>query len=226
MLSSKKFNWVALVGLLLSANLFAAEIPVWEKIGNDDEIEVFKKEIPDSPVVAFKGQGVIKAPIERVASILTDTTRATEWVHNLKEGKLIRKISNTEYISYSHIGTPIVMKDRDFVIHYKAKTDPVRNAFLIEMSSDLDPQAPVTDYVRGEILGSSYLLKPLNAKETYIIAEIHADPKGSVPKWIVNLFQKQWPHHTIEALREQAEKDDIVENPAIKKLVSNLKRGA
>jgi hypothetical protein len=35
------------------------------------------------------------------------------------------------------------------------------------------------------------------------------DPKGFIPSWIVNFFQKSWPLHTFEAIRIQAAKPDI-----------------
>ena len=67
-------------------------------------------------LIAFKGEGVIDAPTLRVASIIVDTSRATEWVESLVEARTLRQISETEYIEYDHVGTPFVMKDRDFVI--------------------------------------------------------------------------------------------------------------
>src|SRR5437762_3688944 len=88
--------------------------PAWEKIGDDDGIAVYRREVPGSPIIAFKGDGIINAPTLRVASILVDTTRATEWVDSLVEARTLRHVSETEYIEYDHIGTPFVMKDRDF----------------------------------------------------------------------------------------------------------------
>jgi hypothetical protein len=38
---------------------------------------------------------------------------------------------------------------------------------------------------------------------------VHADPKGSMPKWLVNMFQKSWAHNTIMRLRAQVAKPDI-----------------
>jgi hypothetical protein len=35
------------------------------------------------------------------------------------------------------------------------------------------------------------------------------DPRGSVPKFLVNMVQKSWPHKTITSLRKQVAKPDI-----------------
>ena len=54
-----------------------------------------------------------------------------------------------------------------------------------------------------------------------MVAEIHADPKGSVAKWIVNMFQKGWPHNTITSLREQVKKPDIRDHAHLKEVLTD-----
>jgi len=44
----------------------------------------------------------------------------------------------------------------------------------------------------------------------------YVDPKGTVPRWIVNMFQKSFPRQTLKALRKQASRDDVGEHPAVK----------
>ena len=41
--------------------------PAWERIGDDDGIAVYRREVPGSPIVAFKGEGIVDASILRVA---------------------------------------------------------------------------------------------------------------------------------------------------------------
>jgi START domain len=191
----------------------AAPAEGWEKIDDDDGITVFRREIAGSPVIAFKGIGVVNAPIARVVAVITDTPRSTEWMDSTSEARVVRKVSPLEQIVYTHIATPVVMKDRDFVTRAKAEIDGAKKRFVIRIQSVNDPGAPPTSYVRGEIHQSSFILTSIDGgKKTQVITEIHADPKGSVAKWIVNLFQKNWPHNTIKNLRKQVGKGDIKES--------------
>src|SRR5260370_32387405 len=89
--------------------------PAWEKLGDDDGIAVYRREVPGSPLIAFKGEGIVDASILRVASVLVDSSRATEWIDSLKEARILRQVSETETIHYDHIRTPVVIKGRDFV---------------------------------------------------------------------------------------------------------------
>jgi hypothetical protein len=192
-------------------------LPPWEKIGDDDGIIAYRREVPGSPLIAVKGEGIINASIIRVASVLVDSTRATEWIDRLVESRVVRYVSETETVNYDHIGTPIVMKDRDFVTRAKLEFDKATKRVTVNMRSTTDPLAPPTDYVRGEIMQSYFTLTSIeHGTKTHISVEVHADPKGSVAKWIVNMFQKSWPHNTISRLRAQCAKPDIKDHPRLK----------
>ena len=84
-----------------------------------------------------------------------------------------------------------------------------------------DSGAPKTDYVRGEFTYGTFTLTSIEGgKKTRVLAEVLADPKGSVAKWIVNLFQKDWPHKTIESLRKQVAKPDIKDQARLKDMLA------
>jgi hypothetical protein len=182
--------------------------PPWERLGSNDGIEVFRRSVPGSPVIALRGEGIVNASLEVTASVLLDETRATEWIDRLEEIKVLKMISNREFLEYNHVRTPMVLKDRDFVNLGKIDFDPQKRTMQITLTATGDPLAPKTKYVRGELNGY-WKLQDVGANKTLVIAEMHADPKGGVPKWIVNLVQKSWPHKSIESLRKQVAKSDI-----------------
>ena len=47
----------------------------WEKLNDENGIAVFRRELPNNPVVMFKGTGIIDAPLEKVALIILDQKR-------------------------------------------------------------------------------------------------------------------------------------------------------
>src|SRR4051812_47732591 len=81
----------------------------WQKVIEKNGVTVYRKEIPNSPVFVFKGEGVINAPLIRVASVLLDFSRSKEWVENVEESRLDHWINNHEYIEYDHVGTPFIV---------------------------------------------------------------------------------------------------------------------
>ncbi len=208
------------------APIIAPVIPqgiVWEKVREADGIQVHRREIPGSPLIAFRGEGIIDAPIGKVGSVLVDVSRSTEWIDSLKEARQLRKVSESEYILWNHIGTPIVMKDRDFVTSTKLEIDTTTHRLIIRIKSVNDASAPVTDFIRGEIYNSAFELTSIDGgKRTKLVTEIHADPKGSVANWIVNSFQKNWPYNTIKSLRVQVAKPDVKDYAPLVTAMTNM----
>jgi hypothetical protein len=214
----------AALGLaFLAAAVFApavrADSPetAWEKFGEDDGIAVFRRDIPGSPIIALRGEGVVNAPILRVASVLIDTKRAPEWIDSLSETKTLRKVSDVEYVEWDHVTTPFILKDRDFVFDTKLELSKENKQIALNYHSVTDPGAPKTDYVRGEFIYGKFVLTSIeDGKKTRVLAELLCDPKGSVAKWLVNMFQKDWPHKTLESLRAQVKKSNILDDARLK----------
>ena len=170
----------------------------------------------------MRGEGIVNAPILRVASVLVDTSRAHEWVDSVAETRTLRKVSDTEYVQWNHVATPWVLKDRDFVFSTKLELEPKASQVALNYHSVSDPAAPKTDYVRGLFIYGKFVLTSVDSgRKTRVLAELLCDPKGSVAKWMVNLVQKDWPHSTIQRLRRQVAKQDVVDDP---KLAQALKQ--
>jgi hypothetical protein len=189
----------------------------WVETSSGGGIMTWKREVAGSPIIDLLGEGIVEAPVVRVASVLLDYTRATEWIDSLEEVRVVRMVGPLEFIEYDHVGTPpIIMKDRDFVCRGKLALDLQEQSLVMTIEPTSDPALPPTRYIRGELRGYWKLKAMDGGKRTFVIAEMHGDPKGGVPKWLVNLFQKGWARNTIESLREQVAKPDIKIMPQVK----------
>jgi len=197
------------------------ELKKWQKISDDDGIHVWKRDVPGSDFVAFRGKAIIDAPVSKVANVLIDTSRKGEWVSHLAEAKDVRQISEFERIEYNHTNSGfLLVKDRDFVFQAKAELDKDKKQMIIHLKSVEEPSVPEQGPVRGQLNESSYTLSAVDGgKRTMLELEIQADPKGSVPSWIVNLFQKSWPRKTIEGIQKQVAKPDIGEHAGVKRVL-------
>jgi hypothetical protein len=193
--------------MALAVSLSAGD---WALSSRDKGIEVFHEDVPGSKVVALKGHGTIDAPLWKVASILLDTKRAPEWVDSLKESRVVRRVAFDRYVEFNHLGLPFILKDRDFVSDVQIAVDPAAKTFALVYKPTDDADAPKTGDVRGEILAGRFLARSTDdSRGTDLTAELHCDPRGAIPKWVVNFFQKSWPQNTFEAIRKQAAKPDI-----------------
>jgi hypothetical protein len=197
----------------------------WHKCAVADGISVYWCKVAGNPVVAFRGEGIVDAPLDKVASVIADTSRGSEWVSNLVESRVLRSVSPGEFIEYDHMGIPFpftaVVSDRDFVSQVRLESGSKGSPLVISYKSVEDPLAPVLGkYVRGNLMKCVFKLSPMTfPDQTYVEAEFHCDPKGSLSKWMVNFFQEKWPLVTFQNLRKEVKKQDIQVLPVIQAML-------
>ena len=206
---------IALV-VLLAQFVQAAE---WQSVDTtDDGIEIFRKEAGDR-LVAFRGVGIVEAPLPLVATVIFDTERRLEWIEGLVDSRIIRWGGTDNFVEYDHIDMPIFFTDRDFVSKITMSFElPGKMTFHYQPAAE--PSFPPADYIRGELLDTTFILSSLdNGKRTKVDAEFLSDPKGRIPKWLVNFFVKDWPKKTFRKMRKELQKADLSVDPRFSSLL-------
>ncbi len=62
--------------------------------------------------------------------------------------------------------------------------------------------------------------RAVDDKDTKIVAAFLCDPKGLIPKWLVNYFLSDWPATTFRKLRKEVLKSDITIDPRFSRLLA------
>jgi hypothetical protein len=206
---------IALVVLLAQPGRTAE----WQPVDTtNDGIEIFRKEV-DEKLVAFRGVGVVEAPLPLVATVIFDTGRRQEWIEGLVDSRILRWGGEDNFVEYDHIDMPIFFQDRDFVSKITMSFD-LSGTMAFHYQPTDDPSAPRTSHIRGELLDATFILSPLdNGKKTQVDAKFLSDPKGWIPKWLVNFFVKDWPKRTFRKLRKEVQKPDVSVDPRFSNLL-------
>ena len=153
-----------------------------------------------------------------MATVIFDTQRRKEWIEGLVDSRIIRWGGKDNFIEYDHIDMPLFFEDRDFVSKITMSFDLSGKMAFHYQPAD-DPSAPQTSYIHGELLDTTFTLSSLdNGKKTQVDAEFLSDPKGWIPKWLVNFFVKDWPKKTFRNLRKEVLKSDLSVDPRFSKL--------
>jgi short-subunit dehydrogenase len=195
----------SLAVVILPAGVRADTPGAWERVRTEDGIVVSRKEVPGSPLLAFRGEGDVDAPLLNVGSVLVDVPHEKDWIDGVVDARILHKVADTEYVMYSHLGMPVPLTDRELVTNVTLKLDPAAQSMTVHMRSVSDPSAPHTSFVRAELEDSVFVLTSIDGgRRTHVTAEIHCDPKGSVPAFVVNLFQRSWGYKTITSLRRRS----------------------
>lgn len=190
---------------------------------NTDGVTVYSRSLKDRAIKSVKGTGIVDAPVMKVALVLLDDDRAPESVDSLAEARVVRRVSPTEYIEYNHVKMPLIVSDREFVTNVTMSVDREKRTVLMRSVPSAESEVKKTPaWVRGE-LSALYVLESVDdGTRTRLTVEVDADPKGALPPFIVNFFQKGWSRDTIKGIRGQAKKADLKPPEAFAELLATI----
>ena len=188
--------------------------PVWKLVSERDNVNVYVNTNNFDGLLSIRATGMIDAPMGRVMSVMADEKRKHEWIPNTVEVKALKIASPFARIEYSHSHTPWPLTDREFLTYVRAQYFKKTKKLVIRLRSiEKIPngiEVPKTDNIRGIIHYSDvWLSKAEGGKKTFVEVELLTDPKGSIPKFLVNWVQKDWPRGLLHGLARQVEKKDI-----------------
>jgi hypothetical protein len=209
----------AIVPALLVAALFAGPAAVgngWELIDESDGVRVWRRTLPDSSVLAFRGAATVDAPIARVIGVLLDSEHSTEWVDLLIESRRLRESDDGAVILYNRYDLSWPLQDRDYVLRRVLELDPDAGRVTATYTSVEDPAWPEQGCcVRALSAPTSWRFRREGPDRTAVEVEVATDPRGSIPAWLVNLVQRDWPRKSIRNLAARAGRPDVTPYPPL-----------
>ncbi|GAB4015198.1 MAG: hypothetical protein Fur0010_13950 [Bdellovibrio sp.] len=213
---------------ILDAKAFGpAKIPDdsdWKKDTVIDGFTIFTRSEEGSSILGFKLSGVLQAPIEQVMEHLRDVESSSEWTPGLVKKTTIEDISDIEAITYSVSDLPWPLKRRDYILHNKLFIHEKNKLLYVISYSIEDSRKPIDeDFVRADIGYSNIGLRPVSNKETYIEWTVFADPKGIIPSFIVNFYQKKFGVKFFHALEKRCVDKPTPLRPGLTKMLNKLR---
>lgn len=101
--------------------------PDWMPTRDDEGIRSGEMQREGLPLLSFKAEGIIDAPIDLVLSVVLDTDRSTEWISNLSESAVVRWIDERrEYVQFTRVDVPWPVKDRVFISRVALEEEAIK----------------------------------------------------------------------------------------------------
>lgn len=189
----------------------------WKKVSDDDGIIVYECTSPGMDTVSLRGEAIIAAKARDIAQVMANNERASVWVPMVAERRVLKTVGVTQRVELTHIAMPWPVTDRYFVALGQADfMSDGRIRLSVKSVSDPENYLVMPDKVLGVLHTSEFLLTPMaNDSGTRIEFEVNTDPKGLIPKWIVNYAQTGWPRDFLTGLaKELAVQGLLLNRPA------------
>ncbi|MFI5133348.1 MAG: START domain-containing protein [Chitinophagales bacterium] len=194
---SKKIAGAVLFSVILSTGFCQYN---WKLSKDKDGIKVYLSETATSKFKSVKVECTLAGNYDKLIAALTDVDHLKDWVYNTKRSNVLKKISPYELYYYSETSIPWPMSNRDVVIHVKITRDSLRR-FLKVVSVNAANYSPENDgKVRVPHLSINWYVTMPTSKTISIVYVFEADPGGSLPGWLVNMFADRGPYETFKKL--------------------------
>jgi len=195
---------VAVVGILMSWVSLSAFAGEWDLEKHDEalDIKVFTREIEGSELREFKGVTHIKAPLNAFVALIKDEQAATQWFHEMANYKIVKATSEQEAISYSVNKTPWPVTDRDSYILSTISQDKSTGVVTVKLEGKPNFKPRNEGYVRMEGLTGHWNFIPQKEGRVEVVYQVHADPGGSLPDWLVNSIVIDSPYNTLKNMHQ------------------------
>ncbi len=188
--------------LMLICSISAYAEPEWVLKKDKDGIKVFSAPVQGSDFRMVKAEMTIKANLSQVAALLSDVGRHPQWVYNIKEASILKRMGPMEFVYYSEVSAPWPASNRDFVVNFKM-SQPSPGILVIDSHCEPGMLPEMAKKVRVVFSISHWVITSQGDGTVKIEYSIQFDPAGSVPAWVINTFISDGPYKTFKNLRER-----------------------
>jgi hypothetical protein len=179
----------------------------WRLKLDNDGIRIYTRTSPESKIKAVKVECGVEATLSQIAAVLLDIKSQDEWFYHTKSVVLL-KVSPTELYYYAEVSFPFPFEKRDFVEHIKLTQNPVTRIIVMEVQNVPDYIPQKQGVVRILHSNCKWIITPVGSKVTSLEFTLFADPGGSIPIWLINIFSIYGPFETFKKLKTQLQKPE------------------
>ena len=173
---------LVLISVVVGAN--SATEHDWELQSEDGTLQVFTREVDDSPFLEVMAKVQMNAPLPRITELLGDGNGCAEWRAMCRSSQVLEQVSDVERYVYQVLDMPWPLTDRDMVIHSQTQLDPDSSSAIVNLRTD-SSRHPPGDFVRAESVGQ-FILRVRPDQQVEFIYIMHTDLGGDLPPGSVN----------------------------------------
>ncbi len=133
---------------------------------------------------------------------MMDAKSYPEWVETCILGKTLEKTGNQRQIMYTVNEAPWPVSDRDSIVESEIvqnKKSGVVHISLIGLPNYLPERKKL---VRVEKINGFWRFIPLKRNRVKVVYQVHTEPGGNLPSWLVNSVVVNQPFQTLGNMRK------------------------
>ncbi len=166
------------------------------------DIKVYTRDIIDSNLKELKiTMSFKKIEMSAIIKKLKESNLYKDWMFKCTESKLVKKISDTEMISYYKFDFPWPLNDRDTYMKSVIEKNPSQKKVTIKTTALKSYDDLLEDVVRIESHFNQWEFEQVSEDIINLTYYLKTDPAGNIPDWMVNLAIDKGPTSSLTNLR-------------------------
>ncbi|HTI60083.1 START domain-containing protein [Mucilaginibacter sp.] len=206
------YKSIVLLFLLLGNFAFGQTNEGWNLKDNNDGIRIYTRDVANSKIKAIKVECELDATLSQLVAVLMDVKTSEEWLYHTSSNYIVKQVSPSEIYYYSMVVMPWPISDRDFIAHLMVSQDTATRVVTIDAPCVGDMVPKKDKVVRVTNSTGRWVLSPDGKDRVKVVYTLHADPGGSIPAWLTNMFATTGPSQSFKKLKIHLQK------PAYKKI--------
>ncbi len=201
-----KLQCVLLIFCFVS--VFADTQEDWKYSKTKKGITVYTRKVDGSNIKQFRAIASFNTNLSAICSVILDVDNQKSWMADTKESKLVKRNSQSEWISYVQLAIPWPYENRDMVMDCNIKQNPNNKEVKVRMSASLEYVKENRGVVRMKVAKGVFTLtpKPDGVDVEYVFL---GDPAGKIPSWLINMMIVDGPIKSLSNLKVLVETDEM-----------------
>jgi hypothetical protein len=190
----------------------------WQLIRNDKRHSIMQyvKRDLGKTLRSFKIEYEVDGTLDTISRVSFDFPNYKRWYYQIKEAKVLKKVSDREFYYYQIHQAPATLPDRDVVLHATIQPYSVKTGYAmmtLESIPDFIPLKPPLVRMVAENMTVKWIKIGKNRWKN--ISEGYIDPNGGAPDWAINFVQRQAPYQTVLGIQRMIESPTYAESKEV-----------
>jgi hypothetical protein len=175
----------------------------WELNKNENGIRIYTRQREDSRLLSYRIETEISGSLKEVYQQVVNFQENKKYLERIDSLRVLEMDQDRKILVYMMFNVPWPFRDRDFV--NRMLIDVKEDTVTLE-SSPAPDKMPIKDGVlRMQEFSEQWVLVKKSDNQTALSLQGHADPGGSLPDWVINLFVVNEPHALVRGIKREVE---------------------
>ena len=174
----------------------------WKLTKSKDGISIYQSTVKHSSYKSIKVECTFEGTYDKLIAVLNNVSGHKDWVYHSKTSHIVKQVNPHEFYYYTEASLPWPMSNRDAVVHLKMNRDSLNRFLKVTSIGVPDYIAEKSGKVRVTKSTVTWNVTMPTTKTISIVYIFEAEPGGSLPAWVANMFADKGPFETFKKLGE------------------------